>query len=65
MAEEEWLGSIVKFKSGRVGIVLSLQKKAGVEFITVQVPGMGIITIRAEDVEKIKWIRASQDCCQL
>ncbi len=54
MAEEEWLGSIVKFKSGRVGIVLSLQKKAGVEFITVQVPGMGIITIRAEDVEKIK-----------
>ena len=54
MASKEWIGSIVKFKSGRYGIVLSVQKISSITFITVQVPDMGIITIRADDVEKIK-----------
>tara|TARA_A100001011_G_scaffold191028_2_gene199680 strand:- start:209 stop:373 length:165 start_codon:yes stop_codon:yes gene_type:complete len=54
LAKEEWVGAIVKFKSGRYGIVLSAQKTADITFITVQVPDMGIITIRTEDVEKIK-----------
>ena len=54
MAAEEWVGKIVKFKSGRFGIVLSAQETGNIVFITVQVPDMGIITIRSEDVEKIK-----------
>ena len=50
----EWIGRIVKFKSGRIGIVLSKNNVGKTVFITVHVPGMGIITIRADDVEKIE-----------
>ena len=53
MANEKWVGCVVRFKSGRYGIVLSENAMSCVIFITVQVPGMGIITIRADDVEKI------------
>lgn len=53
MARDEWIGSVVRFKSGRYGIVLSRQLLGDTSFITVNVPGMGIITIRANDVEKI------------
>jgi len=53
LADEDWIGTIVKFKSGRIGIVVSVQKTGGITFITVQVPGMGVITIRGDDVEKV------------
>ena len=53
MAEKEWIGSVVKFKSGRFGIVLSMQEAGNIIFLTVQVPGMGVITIRGDDVEKV------------
>ena len=53
MAQEAWIGNVVKFKSGRYGIVLSIQADYEVTFITVYVPSMGMITIRTKDVEKI------------
>ena len=51
MAEKEWIGKIVKFKSGKIGIVLSCQKSDATFFLTVLISGQGIINIRAEDVE--------------
>ena len=54
MAEQEWVGRVVKFKSGRYGIVLSTQNVDKNIFLTVHVAGLGIINIRAEDVEAVK-----------
>tara|TARA_R110001592_G_scaffold299150_1_gene570051 strand:+ start:1505 stop:1666 length:162 start_codon:yes stop_codon:yes gene_type:complete len=52
--EKDWSGKLVRFKSGRIGIVLSSQNIANNTFLTVHIPDMGIINIRAEDVEEIK-----------
>ena len=51
MAEEKWIGKIVKFKSGKIGIVLSSQNVMTTTFLSVLISGQGIINIRAEDVE--------------
>ena len=52
--EKDWSGKLVRFKSGRIGIVLSSQKITDNTFLTVHIPDMGIINIRAEDVEEIE-----------
>ena len=52
--EDIWSGRLVKFKSGRLGIVLSSQVIANNTFLTIYSPDMGIINIRAEDVNEIK-----------
>ena len=52
--EKDWSGKLVRFKSGRIGIVLSNQNIANNTFLTVYIPDMGIINIRAEDVEEIE-----------
>ena len=54
MSDQEWVGKLVKFKSGRFGIVLSVQNESGSTFLNVHVSGLGVINIRAEDVEKVK-----------
>ncbi len=54
MADEKWVGKIVKFKSGRYGIVLASQSVGDNIFLTVHVAGMGTINIRALDVEEVK-----------
>ena len=51
MAKEKWVGKIVKFKSGKIGIVLSSQNFNTTIFLSVLVSNQGIINIRAEDVE--------------
>ena len=51
MAKEEWIGKMVKFKSGKIGIVLSSQSVGESTFLVVLISGQGIINIRAEDVE--------------
>ena len=53
MAKEEWIGKIVKFKSGKMGIVLSTQDVGETIFLSVLISGQGIINIRSEDVEAI------------
>ena len=52
--EDDWSGKLVKFKSGRLGIVSSSQIIANNAFLTIYSPDMGIINIRAKDVEEIK-----------
>ena len=52
--EDIWSGRLVKFKSGRLGIVLSSQIIANNTFLTIYNSDMGIINIRAEDVEEIR-----------
>ena len=51
MAKEKWIGKIVKFKSGKVGIVLGSQQVNKTIFLYVLISGQGIINIRAADVE--------------
>ena len=53
MAKKEWVGKLVKFKSGKMGIVLSLEYYGKTAFLTVLISGQGIINIRAKDVEII------------
>ena len=54
MSNQEWVGKLVKFKSGRFGIVLSVQNESGTIFLNVHVSGLGIINIRSDDVEAVK-----------
>ena len=51
MAKEEWVGKIVKFKSGKIGMILSIQNIGETIFLSVLITGQGIINIRSEDVE--------------
>ena len=52
--EKGWIGKLVKFRSGRIGIVISIQVIDRNTFLTVHIPDMGIINIKADDVEEIK-----------
>ena len=51
MAKEKWVGKIVKFKSGKIGMVLESKLINKTVFLNVLVTGQGVINIKAEDVE--------------
>ena len=51
MAKEKWIGKIVKFKSGNIGMVLESKTFNKTVFLDVLITGQGIINIRAENVE--------------
>ena len=51
MAKKKLLGKLVKLKSGKLGIVVEVQKLANSDFLTILIPGTGMINMRADDVE--------------
>jgi len=51
VAKEKWIGKIVKFKSGKIGMILEYSIYDRTVFLNVLVSGQGIISIRAKDVE--------------
>ena len=53
MAESKWVGKIVKFKSGKIGMVIDSEVIQNTVFLVVLISGQGIINIRAKDVEVV------------
>tara|TARA_Y100000593_G_C4306486_1_gene336025 strand:- start:1042 stop:1203 length:162 start_codon:yes stop_codon:yes gene_type:complete len=51
MAKSELIGKLVKLKSGKLGIVLDVQKLSNSTFLSILVSGTGVINMRKEDVE--------------
>ena len=54
MSEQDFIGKLVKLKSGRLGIVLSAQHVDGNVFFVVLVSNLGLVNINEKDVEIIK-----------
>ena len=54
MSEQDFVGKVVKLKSGRLGIVLSAKSVNDNVFFVVLVSNVGLINIHEKDVEIIK-----------
>lgn len=53
MSKSKLVSKLVRFKSGRIGIIMSVQRLHNGTFFVVLVPGLGLIDIGADDVEII------------
>lgn len=53
MSDTNLVSKLVRFKSGRIGIIMKVQKLSNKIFFVVLVPGLGLIDIGADDVELI------------
>jgi hypothetical protein len=54
MSKKDLVGSLVKLRSGRMGIVLSFKIISDQMYFVVLVTNIGLVDINAKDVEIIK-----------
>ena len=54
MSQKDLVGQLVKLKSGRLGMVLSVEISGGQTYLVVLVSDIGMIHINVKDVEIIK-----------